>query len=273
MSASPVDGGVVVVTGASSGIGAELVRRLAGRAAVLVLVARRRGRLEELAASLSHTPSVFEVRPCDLTDPVATAALGEAVVAEHGRVDVLVNNAGMGDIGLFEACDPAKLERMLAVNVVGLTVLTRAVLPAMVAAGRGGVLNVSSGFGLVTSPGFSAYVGTKHYVTGFSESLRSELAGTGVRVVQVCPGPVATEFEAVAGNPLGQGVPSVVELSAGQCAEEALAAFDRDRALLVPGWAGWALVHLGWWTPRVLMRAVSGLGGRLLRRQLAAPVG
>jgi short-subunit dehydrogenase len=271
MSSSPIDGGVVIVTGASSGIGADMVRQMAHRASVLVVVARRTDRLNALAGELARASATIDVRPADLTDPLACRALIADVIEAHGRVDVLVNNAGMGDIGLFEASDPDKNTRMIQVNVVGLTELTRAVLPGMVARGRGGIMNISSGFGLTFMPGFAAYVGTKHYVTGFTDSLRTELGGTGVHVVQVCPGPVATEFEEVAGNPLGQSVPGFVELSASQCASAAIAALDRNRALTVPGSVAWLLVHGGWWSPRVVARAVLTLVGRVMRKKLSAP--
>lgn len=265
---SPIDNGVVVVTGASSGIGAALCRQLARRARVLVLVARRTERLQALADELKGQGARCEVRAADLGSADSARALLSSIEAEFGAVDVLINNAGMGDIGLFETSDPTKVEQMIAVNVVGLTAATRAVLPGMVKRGRGGILNVSSGFGLLFQPGFAAYVGTKHYVTGFTDSLRTELAGTGVRVTQVCPGPVATEFEAVAGNATGMKVPALLELSPAACASATIAAFDRDRALSVPGAAAWVLIHSGWWTPRVVLRWVSSLGGRMLRKRL-----
>ena len=107
-------------------------------------------------------------------------------------------------------------------------------------------------------------------MTGFTDSLRAEVAGTGVRVMQVCPGPVATEFEAVAGNPLGRSLPRWAELSSAACASAAIAALDRNQALSVPGLVGWLAIHLGWWSPRPLVRAVLALGGRLLRRRLTA---
>jgi len=265
---SPIDGGVVVVTGASSGIGAQMARQLAARAAVLVLVARRKPRLDALAEELGPARSAVDVRPCDLTDSAAVEALVAGVIEDHGRVDVLINNAGMGDIGLFEESHPDKNLRMLQVNVVALTALTRAVLPGMVGRRKGGVLNVSSGFGLLTSPGFTAYAASKHYVSGFTEGLRTELGGTGVRVVQVCPGPVATEFEAVAGNPTGQKVPGFIELTAAACASSAIAALDRDRALTVPGVAAWLLIHASWWSPLVVRRAFLTLVGRFVRPKL-----
>lgn len=267
---SPPTDGVVLLTGASSGIGRELARLLAAEARVLVLVARRAARLDALAGELraAHPRLTVDVRPCDVADTGALAGLVDAVEAAHGPVDALINNAGLGDIGLFEASDWEKTQQMVAVNVVALTWLTRRVLPGMVARRRGGVLNISSGFGLAFMPMFSAYVGTKHYVTGFTESLRLELHGTGVVVTQVCPGPVATEFEEVAGNPLGRKVPSFVELTPERCARAALAAFRRGAAMCVPGWVAWLAISLGRVSPRWLIRLVLGPIGAVVRRQL-----
>ena len=268
--AVPIDNGVVLVTGASSGIGAALARLLGPRCRVLVLVARRVERLERLATELgtAAASTQVQVRPCDLGDPAAAARLAQQVEHEHGAVDVLVNCAGVGDIGLFEVAEPDKLQAMLRVNVLGLTALTRAVLPGMVRRGRGGLLNVSSGFGLTWMPAFAAYAGSKHYVSALSESLRCELAGTGVVVSQLCPGPVATEFEAVAGNPTGQQVPSFIELSAQDCATQALVGFERGRAIIVPGFWAWCMISAGRLTPAFILRRVYGLFGRVARRQL-----
>ncbi len=266
----PIDNGVVVLTGASSGIGAAMARQLAPRVQTLVIVARRQERLEALAASLraAHSALTVLVRPCDLTDTIAAGALIASVEAECGRIDVLINNAGMGDVGLLEAADWAKLRTMIDINVVALTFLIHAVLPGMLARGRGGILNVSSGFGLTWLPLFSSYVGTKHYVSALTESLRAELWGTGVCISQLCPGPVATEFEQIAGNPLGQSVPSAVELSADRCAELALRGFSQGRALIVPGAAAWVIVTAGRLTPTWLLRWVYGPIGRSLRARV-----
>ena len=244
-----------------------MVRQLANRARVLVVVARRRARLEALAEDLAGAAARIDIQAVDLTATDACRQLVAHVLDEHGRIDVLVNNAGMGDIGLFELADSEKTARMIHLNVTALTLLTRAVLPPMVERGAGGILNISSGFGMNFMPGFAAYVGTKHYVTGFTDSLRTELSGTGVRVVQVCPGPVATEFEAVAENPLGQSLPEWVELSSPACASAAIAALDRNRALTVPGVVGWGLIHLGWWSPRMITRWVLSGVGRMLRHR------
>lgn len=262
---------MVLVTGASSGIGAAMARQLAPRARVLVLVARRVDRLRALAAELQDgRPSLqVDVRPCDLSDRTALRALAEGVLADHERVDVLVNNAGLGDIGLFEDAAPDRLAFMIDVNVVAPTLLTRLLLPAMRDAGRGAVLNVSSGFGLTWMPLFAAYAGTKHYLSAMTDALRAELAGTGVVVTQLCPGPVATEFEAVAGNPTGHEVPSFLELDPHRVARAGIAAVDVGRAEVIPGLLPWLAIKAGQWSPRWLLRLLYGAMGPLLRRRLS----
>jgi short-subunit dehydrogenase len=270
-SQSPIDDGVVLLTGASSGIGAAMAAQLAPRARALVLVARRADRLEALAAGLraAHPRLEVDVEGVDLTDPAAPRALVARALHRHGRLDVLINNAGMGDIGLLHECPEDKLLQMLQTNVVGLTLLTRAALGPMLAAGRGAVLQVSSGFGLTWAPFFSAYVGTKHHVSAMTEALRAELAGSGLRIVQLCPGPVATEFEQVAGNPTGQRVPAFIELSAAACAAAGIRAIDRDRAVVLPGLVAALGIWAGAQAPRWLLRAVYGLAGRALRPRFA----
>ncbi|MEZ4473608.1 MAG: SDR family NAD(P)-dependent oxidoreductase [bacterium] len=261
---APLDQTTHLITGASAGIGVELARQLAPRAGTLILVARRRERLEALAEELrAGRPGLtVQVETCDLADPAALAAL----VDRLPPIDILINNAGMGDIGLFERSDPAKTDLMMRINMTAPVGLTRALLPGMVARGRGGVLNISSGFGMTVMPGFAAYCATKHFVTAFTEALRMELSGTGVVATQSCPGPVATEFEAVAGNPTGQKIPEFLEQSAADCARISLRAFERGRAMITPGIAATVLIGLGRMTPRWLQRLIFARGGRYLRR-------
>jgi short-subunit dehydrogenase len=266
-----IDGGVFLITGASSGIGEELARQLAPRAAGVALVARRVERLEALAEALResapHLP--VTVHPCDLTELDAIEGLVADVAAAHGSIDVLINNAGLGDIGLFEESDPAKNERMIVLNVSALTLLTRLVLPGMVAQHRGVILNVSSGFGLVTAPGFAAYVGTKHYVSGFTEALHAELAGTGVLASHLCPGPVATEFEQNAGNDIDASVPDFIEQSAADCARAAIRGIERGHARIFPLPLIWLAMQLAGIVPVPLLRFFSRFAGRALRKRLA----
>jgi len=266
---SPIEG-VIIVTGASSGIGMEFARQLAARAEVIVLVARRKQRLDALADELreAHDRLTVAVCPCDLSESESARTLVAEVVTRFGRIDVLINNAGMGDIGPLATADPDKIDRMLGVNVLGFTAMARAVVPAMVARKRGAILNVSSGFGLVAMPMFSAYVATKHYVNGFTESLRAELSRYAISVTQLCPGPVATEFEAVAENPFGMSTPAFVEISAAHCARVAIRGLRRNKALVIPGVMAWLMINLGRMTPAPIYRLVSRLTARVMHQRL-----
>jgi short-subunit dehydrogenase len=269
----PIDDAVALVTGASSGIGVEIARLLAPRVRVLVLVARRRERLETLAAELAEEGCEAVVEPCDLVDREAVASLVERVTEAHGPVDLLVNNAGLGDMGMFDLVDWEKTEKMIELNVRALTFLTHRVVGPMVERGRGGILNISSGFGLAFAPGFAAYIGTKHYVTGFSEALRLELRPCGVTVTQVCPGPVATEFEQNLGNFTEQDVPGLVEITARRCARDALRGFEKGRALVIPGRLMKLVMGLNRWTPRFLNRWVVGAGAKWMRSRQRRALG
>ena len=196
---------------------------------------------------------VVTVLPCDLCDQSAVADLVAVIPADIG---ILVNCAGMGDVGLFEFSDYAKLQRLIALNVEALVGLTHAVVPKMLQRGSGGILNISSGFGVTTMPGVATYAGTKHFVTAFSETLRMELSNAGICVTQVCPGPVDTNFEKVDSNPTGRSTPKFFEISPQQCAQAALTGFYRGRAMVVPGLLPHWLITLGRIAPRWLLRLV-----------------
>lgn len=269
----PVDESVTLITGASSGIGREFARLLASRVKALVLVARRVERLEALASELraANQDLVVCVKACDLGDSAALTRMVSEVQAEVGNVDVLVNNAGMGDMGLLDRSEWQKTDLMIRVNVSALSHLTHLLVKPMVERGRGGILNISSGFGLSFMPGFAAYAATKHYVTAYTESLRLELRDSGVVVSQVCPGPVATEFESLVGNPTGREVPAFIQISAEQCARAALRGFERDRALTVPGFWIKVALWLGGITPRPLYRLVMRPVAKELRRLPPSP--
>jgi len=253
----PLDG-TVIVTGASSGIGRAMAVELADRARHLVLVARRRELLEELREELvaSRPGLAVTLFPCDLLDREATDRMLEGVAREVGDVDVLINNAGFGDMGVFDRVDWGKTERMIRLNCESVVYLTRRLVTGMVERGRGGILNVSSGFGLEFMPGFSTYIATKHFLSGLTESMRLELRGVGVVVSQVCPGPVATEFESHIGNFTGQKPPSFIEISPERCARAAIRGFARGRALVIPGFWIKLLMGLGAISPRWLKRLV-----------------
>ena len=187
---------VALVTGASAGIGVEFAKRLAERGYDVILSARRRERLVELAARLraEHGDVRVEVIVADLSLPVAPAQ----IVAETARlglhVDLLVNNAGFGTHGRFEALDADRERCEIAVNVAALVALTHAYLPAMLERGSGGVINVASTAAFQPVPYMSVYGATKAFVRSFSEALHEEVRTRGVRVLALCPGPTATEF-------------------------------------------------------------------------------
>jgi uncharacterized protein len=258
----PIDGGTVLVTGASAGIGRELAVQLAPRAGTLVLLARRAGRLEELQISLQERYPRLQLLslPVDLSDENDVGRVLAEAGERAGAVDVLVNNAGVGYEGLADRADWARVRTVLRTNVLAVAQLATALVPAMVERGRGGVLNMGSGAGLTVMPAAAAYSASKHFMDGFSEALRADLAGTGVVVTQVCPGPVDSEFDQVAGSAGGMtgGPPPFMRISAAQCAREALAGFDRGVPLVFPGRAY-----------RIAMRALPLLPRELSRRQAA----
>jgi short-subunit dehydrogenase len=253
-----------VVTGASSGLGEEFARRLAGRCGTLVLVARRIGRLERLAAELhAAAPEMgVEAVAADLSVPGERLRLLEGLLKRGLIPDLLINNAGLGDFGEFADADWGRTEAMLKVNIEALTHLAHALLPGMLSEGRGAVVNVSSLASLVPIPDIAVYAATKAYVTSFSEALRLEVRGRGVRVLAVCPGPVRTEFGRVASR---GGTPATEPPVRGwfyvgkeQVVDDAFAALARDRARVFPGWKIAAAAALAGALPMVAIRAVMG---------------
>jgi short-subunit dehydrogenase len=260
------EGSSALITGASAGIGREFARQLAGRANSLVLVARRQERLEELREELTKAnPSLnVQIRATDLSDERAVAELCDWLEGEKISIDLLINNAGLGDVGPFATSELQRVREMLAVNVTALTLLTRLLLPGMIARKRGAILNVSSTAGFLPIAGFAVYAATKAYVTSFSEAIRAELRGTGVTVSSLCPGPVYTEFTEVAARPGAKRdrTPEFVHVSAEGVARTALAAIERDRPLVIPGFVmklGMSLVRI---MPLWILRLASRLSAK-----------
>jgi len=256
-----VDDCNALITGASAGIGREFARQLAGRARSLILVARREQELNELSDELSQQyPNLTVcIRKTDLADLAQLKELMAWLDYEKTDVDLLINNAGLGDLGPFVTSDPIRNEQIMLVNMVALTSVTRHLLPPMIARKRGGILDVSSSAGFLPIPGFAIYAATKAYVTSFSEALRAELHGTGVSVCALCPGPVHTEFQEVAKRPGGrpESGPEFVHVSVEQVVRDALAALEADRPLVIPGVAmkiGMFLVRI---TPMPILRWAS----------------
>jgi hypothetical protein len=234
-----LNGCSALITGASSGIGREFARQLANRARTIVLVARRSERLADLRDELlNRNPNLdVHVRVVDLADKAQIELLIDSLAHDKIDVDLLINNAGLGDSGAFATSDPIRNEQMALVNVVALTSLTRRLLPHMIAKRSGGILNVSSSAGFLPIPGDAIYAASKAYVTSFSEAIRAELRGKGVSVCAVCPGPVRTEFQEVAKRPGAQPEmgSKVFFVSVRQVVRAGLAALEADRPLVIPG--------------------------------------
>jgi short-subunit dehydrogenase len=262
MSKFRIEGSCVLITGASAGIGRELARQLADRASSLVLVARRQERLEELRDELTkRNPTLsVRIRATDLSEERAITELVNWLEHEMLSTDLLINNAGLGDVGPFVTGEFERVKEMLAVNVTALTLLTRLLLPGMIARKRGAILNVSSTAGFLPIAGFAVYAATKAYVTSFSEAIRAELQGTGVTVTSLCPGPVYTEFTEVAARPGAKRdrTPEFVHVSAEEVARTGLAAVEHQRPLVIPGLImklGMSLVRImPLWTLRLASR-------------------
>lgn len=251
-----------LITGASSGLGREFARQLASRAQLLVLVARRGDRLEQLREELraTHPDLQVEIRPTDLAKEGEIRDLLDWAEREKFAISLLINNAGLGDLGAFASADPEKLDQMMLVNMVGLTRLTRGLLPGMIARQLGGaILNVSSSAGFLPLANFAVYAATKAYVTSFSEALRVELRGSGIGVTALCPGPVRTEFTEVARRSQEESElgPEFIYVAVEDVVSAGLRGVERDRALIIPGWAmkaGMAIVRL---TPMPVLRLAS----------------
>ncbi len=188
-----------LITGASGGIGEAFARELAARSSNVILAARNEDKLAQLAQQLRDRYGVGAViHPADLTNAADRAQLVKLCQEKH--IHTLVNNAGFGTVGDFVDIEAERLTREITLNVLALTELTHAVVPAMVARGRGAIINLGSVASFQPVPRMSVYAATKSYVLNFSIALAAELKDTGVRITAVCPGPTATNFFANAGD-------------------------------------------------------------------------
>jgi short-subunit dehydrogenase len=229
--------GTCLVTGASSGIGAAIARRLAGRGYGLSLVARREEKLRELATELgsSGSPQV-EFMPCDLADPTARRELVSDVEASGRRVDLLVNSAGLGTYGPFVELDRERELEQVRVMSEAVVDLCGAFAPAMVDERFGAILIVASSLGFGPAPRYATYTATKAFDIAFGESLHAELRSSAVAVSTVCPGPVATEFFAVNGpQPPQRVIPKAMWLRPEAVARAALDGLGRNKRVVIPG--------------------------------------
>jgi short-subunit dehydrogenase len=248
-----------LVTGASSGIGRALAVRLAGAGVEIVAVARDRERLHELAADL---PIEVEVLVADLSDPDQLLMVEQRLASGDRPVDLAVNNAGFGTYGAFADLDIDGEQREIAVNVVAVVRLTHAAARAMLARGRGAILNIASVAGLQATPGNAVYGATKAFVASFGEAVHGELAGTGVSLTTVLPGFTRTEFARRAGIE-GRPIPGPAWQTADAVAEAALEATRAGKAWLVTGGFNQLMVAAATPVPRGLRRRVAA---RLAKR-------
>lgn len=252
-----------LVTGASGGIGEELARLLAADGRDLVLVARRRDKLEALAAELSAKHNVrARALASDLARPAAPREIFEELEREGVRVEVLINNAGFGSYGPFVETDLRAELDLLEVNIVALTHLTKLFLPAMVARRRGYVMQVASTAAFQPGPLMAVYYASKAYVLHFSEALANELEGTGVVVSALCPGPTETGFVAAAGMSdsklFDRGA-----MSAREVAEAGYRGLLKGKAIVIPGLRNSVIARTVGFLPRGLItRVVRGLQER-----------
>jgi uncharacterized protein len=247
-----------LITGASRGIGEQLARALARSISDLILVARGHARLETLAAELTRKHAVrVHVWPEDLSRPDAADRIAQRLRDAQLTLDVLVNNAGVGTSGAFADSDPAEQERMIVLNVLALTRVTRALLPHLIASKRGAILNIASTAGLQPVPHLAVYAATKAFVLSFSQALRNELADVGVTVTTLCPGPTRTDFIALAGAEGSKLFAPARLLAADRVARAGLAGLARRRALVIPGFLNVCLAFAGRFTPQFVLVRIS----------------
>ncbi len=257
-------GRTTLVTGASSGIGRELARVAAADSSTLVLVARRRERLEELAGELgrAHPRLVVLVRPADLADRAEIDRLLAGLAADGVAVDHLVNNAGLGSAGRFDRLDPARERSVVAVDIVAVHALLQGLLPGMAERGYGRVLNVASTAGFQPVPNLATYSAAKAFVLALSEALWQEYRGSGISVTCLCPGKTETDFFPGSGIE-ESNFAKVPAASAAGVARAGWRGMMAGRRVVVPGLRN----KLSWWlVPYMPGRAVLKLGGALFRR-------
>lgn len=262
----PTEERTALVTGASSGIGAEVARELARRRHHVTLVARREERLRELREELAREHDIeAAVEPCDLGDAEARTALVARLGRRKRRVSVLVNNAGFGTYGRLWETPPEREREEVRLNVEALHDLTLSFLPAMVERGSGAILNVGSTAGFQPLPGNSTYSASKAFVNSFSESLHSDLAGTGVTCTLLCPGPVTTEFQESSGiGHLGSAGPGFVWASADAVALAAVDGMDAGKRVVMPRVTDSVQATVGRYAPRtLLLPVIRRFGSRL----------
>jgi uncharacterized protein len=259
-----------LVTGASSGIGADLARLLAARGLGVTLVARREDRLRLLAAELSDQHGVrAEIITADLTDELSRSRIATELEDRSLLVNVLVNNAGFSTMGPVYRSEPERELALVRTDVEAVVHLCSLFVAGMVERRSGAVLNVASTAAFQPLPGQAAYGASKAFVLSYSHALRGELRSKGVTVTALCPGPVETGFATAAGitdDVAAGAMPKILWMPVDQVARAAVTGMDADRAVVIPGLANRVSAALGWLSPRsvlvpVVARQHPALGG------------
>lgn len=262
---APAPGTTILITGASSGIGTDLARELARRGYGLTLVARRRERMETLAAELTAKHDiVVDVQTCDLSDAGARAELLAGLTAPGATPVVGVcSNAGFGTIGDFKDLDLAREVEEVRLNVSAAHEIAGTFVVPMIERGAGAILMTASVAAFQPIPRMATYAATKAFVLSFSEALHSELAGTGVSCTALCPGPVKTEFNSTAGveEQDGPSIDFLVQVPAQEVAAAAVRGMVEGRRSVIPGLGARTLATAGRLTPRTLLLPLTKLVG------------
>jgi short-subunit dehydrogenase len=245
---------VALITGASAGLGVDFARQLSAQGKQLVLVARRRDRLDALAAELGNARAV----EMDLSEAGATGRLMADLTAHGEQADLLVNNAGFGLTGRFAELDGPRQRQMIDLNCGALIELAHAVLPAMIERKSGAILNVASTAAFQPGPGMAVYFATKALVLSFSEALHEEVKRHGVTVSALCPGPTATEFGEVAGFGPSNLLDKVAADSA-SVVRAGLAGLDKGKAVIIPGLMNKSTAQAHRFFPRSWVRKAAGM--------------
>ena len=244
---------IALITGASAGLGAEFARQLAKRGTRLVLVARREDRLRALADEVGNARTTA----ADLSAPDAAERLVANLDAAGEQVELLINNAGFGQIGRFATLDAKRQREMIDLNIGTLTDLCRVIAPRMVERKSGGILNIASTAAFQPGPNMAVYFATKAYVLSFTEALHEELKPLGVHVSALCPGPTRTEFGDVAGFG-GNGMFDRVAMEAPAVVAAGLAGLASNEAVVVPGVINKIGAASTRFAPRSIVRKIAG---------------
>lgn len=232
-----------LITGASSGIGAEFAVQLAGRGMHLILAARRKDKMKEIATELNTRHGTrCHIVAIDLADPDASRRLFEEVQRLEVEVELLVNNAGMGLIGQIESTTPEEVRRLLNLNLLTLADLTYRVLPGMLKRGHGAIINVSSQAAFQPVAFMATYAASKSFILHFSEALWAEVRGRGVTITAVCPGATRTDFFDKAGAP--GWLEKHTSVTPAKVVKSALKAMGKRRQYVVPGWKNYLVTLL-----------------------------